>query len=192
METPRRASGPISDTGQAEDAAAQGPGRFAVKRATREDLPQAAAVQAVCLREIGRGLMPDEALEDLTGPDTIHATIAGWNEIWDAGGKFWVIADRLNMKIVGVALTQISGADDAPVPRELSTLHVLPEARTCGASDALIDTALGDEPAYVWVFQDNPRAISFFRRHGFEVDEGSIDNSLGGIIMERMVRDPQA
>lgn len=188
METSGGAAGPRGDVGRSEDTEEQGHGRFAVQRATRQDLPQAAAVQAVCLREIGRGVIPDEALDDVTGLDVVHSTITGWNEIWDAGGRFWVLADRLNMKVVGVALTQISAADDAPVPTELSTLHVLPEARACGASDALIDAALGDEPAYVWVFQDNPRAISFFRRHGFELDEESADNSLGGIIMERMVR----
>lgn len=177
-----------SSSAESSTPVEQGPGRFVVKPANRQDLPQAAAVQAVCLREIGRGVIPDDALEDLTGPDTVHTTIEQWNELMDAGGQFWVLSDRLNMKIVGVALTQISNASDAPTPVELSTLHVLPEARTCGASDALIDEALGESSAYVWVFRDNRRAISFFRRHGFEVDNDSTDNSLGGIIMQRMVR----
>ncbi len=167
----------------------QGPGRFAVREATEKDLAEAAAVQALCLREIGEGVIPDEALDELTGPETVHATVDSWKELMTDGGTFWVVDDRLNMRIVGVALTQLSTDPDAPTPLELSTLHVMPEARTCGASDALITAALGDRPAHVWVFKDNPRAQHFLRRHGFEVEPGSTDNSLGGVLLQRMVRE---
>ncbi|MDN5995299.1 GNAT family N-acetyltransferase [Acidipropionibacterium jensenii] len=174
--------------GAHEDAHHQGPGRFAVRRAARKDLVEAAAVQALCLREIGESVIPPEALEELTGPETIHATVESWQQLMDAGASFWVIDDLLDMRIVGVALTQTSTDPDAPTPLELSTLHVMPEARTCGASDALIAAAIGDRPAHFWVFKDNLRAQHFLRRHGFEVEPGSTDNSLGGVLLERMVR----
>ncbi|MCD3034267.1 GNAT family N-acetyltransferase, partial [Salmonella enterica subsp. enterica serovar Enteritidis] len=35
---------------------ATAPGRFVVRDACHEDLPEAAAVQAVCVREIGQGV----------------------------------------------------------------------------------------------------------------------------------------
>lgn len=174
--------------GAPEDAP-QGPGRFVVRQARRKDFAEAAAVQALCLREIGEGVIPPEALDELTGPQTVRATVDSWQQLTEAGATVWVIDDLLDMKIVGVAMTQPATDPDAPTPLELSTLHVMPVARTCGAADALITTALGDRSAHFWVFKDNLRAQHFLRRHGFEVEPDSADNSLGGVILERMVRE---
>jgi len=35
---------------------------------------------------------------------------------------------------------------------------------------ALLDHVLGDSPAMLWVAAQNPRAIAFYRRNGFEFD----------------------
>ncbi|MCI1747821.1 MAG: GNAT family N-acetyltransferase [Acidipropionibacterium sp.] len=174
---------------EASEGTHQGPGRFAVRQATEDDLVEAASVQALCLREIGEGVIPPEALDELTGPETLHDTVDSWRELMNSGATFWVIDDLLDLKIVGVALTQAATDPDAPTSLELSTLHVMPQARTCGAADALITAALGDSPAHFWVFKDNLRAQHFLRRHGFEIEPGSSDNSLGGVMLQRMVRE---
>lgn len=168
----------------------RGPGRFVVKRASNDDLPEAAAVQAVCFREIGAGVVPDEILADVTGPRTVHSTIEQWADLLEDGAEIWILEDRLDMRTVGVVMAKVSNSPDAPTPWEVATMHVLPEARTCGASDELLTRAIGDKPAFMWVFRDNARAISFYRRHGFEVDpsEDARDDSLGGIELQRLVR----
>ena len=169
---------------------ATAPGRFVVRDARHEDLPEAAAVQAVCFREIGQGVIPNDILTEVTGPGIVHTTIEQWNNFMDDGATFKILVDRLDMRTVGVGMARVSASPDAPTPWEIATLHVLPEARNCGASDDLLDACIGHRSAYVWVFADNARAISFYRRHGFRVDDtdGAIDDSLGGVELQRLIR----
>ena len=169
---------------------ATAPGRFVVRDARHEDLPEAAAVQAVCFREIGQGVIPNDILTEVTGPGIVHTTIEQWNNFMDDGAIFKLLVDRLDMRTVGVGMARVSASPDAPTPWEIATLHVLPEARNCGASDDLLDACIGHRSAYVWVFADNARAISFYRRHGFRVDDtdGAIDDSLGGVELQRLIR----
>lgn len=65
-----------------------------------------------------------------------------------------------------------SGLEDAPPPRErqLYALYVAAAHYGTGAGQALLDEALGDGPAMLWVAAQNPRAIAFYRRNGFEFD----------------------
>lgn len=173
----------------AHDAARQR-GRFAVRTARRDDLPEAASVQAVCFHEIGKGVIASDVLDQVTGPATVHATIEEWNRMMDEGVEFHILVDRLDMRIVGVGMARVNSGSDAPTPWELATLHVLPEARRCGASDDLLDACIDDRPAFVWVFADNARAIAFYERHGFTVDrtDGAVDDSLGGVELQRLIR----
>ncbi|QQY14590.1 GNAT family N-acetyltransferase [Cutibacterium avidum] len=169
---------------------ATAPGRFVVRDAHREDLPEAAAVQAVCFREIGQGVIPNDILTEVTGPGIVHTTIEQWKQFMDDGAVFKILVDRLDMRTVGVAMARISTSPDAPTPWEVATLHVLPEARNCGASDDLLNACIGHRSAYVWVFADNARAITFYERQGFHVDDtdGAVDDSLGGVELQRLIR----
>lgn len=128
---------------------ATAPGRFVVRDACHEDLPEAAAVQAVCVREIGQGVIPNDVLTEVTGPGIVHTTIEQWNHFMDDGAIFKILVDRLDMRTVGVAMARVSTSSDAPTPWEIATLHVLPEARNCGASDNLLDACIGNRSAYV-------------------------------------------
>ena len=67
---------------------ATAPGRFVVRDACHEDLPEAAAVQAVCVREIGQGVIPNDVLTEVTGPGIVHTTIEQWNHFMDDGAIF--------------------------------------------------------------------------------------------------------
>ena len=100
---------------------ATAPGRFVVRDAHHEDLPEAAAVQAVCFREIGQGVIPNDILTEVTGPGIVHTTIEQWNRFMDDGAIFKILIDRLDMKTVGVAMARVSTSPDAPTPWEIAT-----------------------------------------------------------------------
>ena len=142
-------------------------------------------------REIGQGVIPNDILTEVTGPGIVHTTIEQWKQFMDDGAVFKILVDRLDMMTVGVAMARISTSPDAPTPWEVATLHVLPEARNCGASDDLLNACIGHRSAYVWVFADNARAIKFYERHGFHVDDtdGAVDDSLGGVELQRLIRE---
>lgn len=138
-----------------------------------------------------RGVIPNDILTEVTGPGIVHTTIEQWKQFMDDGAVFKILVDRLDMMTVGVAMARISTSPDAPTPWEVATLHVLPEARNCGASDDLLNACIGHRSAYVWVFADNARAIKFYERHGFHVDDtdGAVDDSLGGVELQRLIRE---
>lgn len=99
---------------------ATAPGRFVVRDACHEDLPEAAAVQAVCVREIGQGVIPNDVLTEVTGPGIVHTTIEQWNHFMDDGAIFKILVDRLDMRTVGVAMARVSTSSDAPTPWEIA------------------------------------------------------------------------
>jgi GNAT superfamily N-acetyltransferase len=54
--------------------------------------------------------------------------------------------------------------------RQLVKLYTLPRAHGTGVGQALLDTAIGADPAYLWIMADNPRAEAFYRRNRFVPD----------------------
>lgn len=69
-----------------------------------------------------------------------------------------------------------------PVDEEVWVLNVEKRHHGTGLAHVMLERALGDRPAYLWVVDGNERAITFYRRHGFELygarqvqDEGNDD-----------------
>lgn len=61
--------------------------------------------------------------------------------------------------------------DPQPVrDRELSVLYVLPEWHGTGMARALVTALIGEEPASLWVAEDNTRAQRFYEKLGFAPD----------------------
>ena len=60
---------------------------------------------------------------------------------------------------------------DAPAFRELYFIYLLHEWHSTGLGQKLFDAAVvEDEPLYLWVAEDNPRAHRFYARNGFTLD----------------------
>jgi len=63
----------------------------------------------------------------------------------------------------------------APIPAEFRKLYVDPAYHGTGLSDALIQLALsivgaeGPRPVWLSVFSENPRAIAFYKKWGFQI-----------------------
>jgi len=59
----------------------------------------------------------------------------------------------------------------------------------CHARQRLIQTAVQDQPCFLWVAEDNPRAQAFYRRNRFQLD-GTRDLTawMEGVPVVRMVR----
>lgn len=68
-------------------------------------------------------------------------------------------------------------------------INILASHYGMGVGQALLDAAIGDRPASLWVAEDNPRAQAFYRRNGFALD-GARDTieRLENMAEVRMVR----
>ena len=101
------------------------------------------------------------------------ANLAIANEVYPPPEGFhrmaiWVA--EVDGEIVGWANTSTGRDADRPRDLELEGIYVLDAHHGTGVGQALLDAAVGDRPAYLWVLADNPRARAFYRRNGFEPD----------------------
>ena len=72
--------------------------------------------------------------------------------------------------IVGFADAGPGRDADRPEELELYSLYTLNRAYGSGLGAALLEAAIGDSPAYLWVLEENPRARAFYAKHGFRAD----------------------
>ncbi len=72
--------------------------------------------------------------------------------------------------VVGFAACKVSGAGPEAPERELASMYVRRAFHGSGIADRLFDVAVGDGPCVLWVAERNPRAIAFYRKHGFRLD----------------------
>ncbi len=117
-----------------------------------------------------------------------------WQRILDRADPAYrirVAADTTGW-LIGFGMAGAALADSAgrpPRERQLYTLYVFAEAHGTGVGQALLDAILGTEPALLWVAQENPRAIAFYRRNGFAFDGTTLtDQALPALVEARMVR----
>ncbi|MCH8613984.1 GNAT family N-acetyltransferase [Arsenicicoccus dermatophilus] len=139
-----------------------------------------------------RGLLPDEVFDARSDEDSTRR----WRERGRQhdrtgqsveGAITWVARD-LTGAPVGWASAGPARDDDAPAELELWSLYLLPEHWGSGAARQLVEAALGERAAYLWVLQGNERALAFYRRQGF-VEDGSTQELAGtGATELRMVR----
>ena len=158
-----------------------------IRQAGYADLEEAAQTKAWSWVESLDELLPQDALRRQLDPERISHTVTFWREVLDDGGYLWVVVGD-QAEIVGVAQAGFGRDVDAPTPLELCVIYLRKAAQGSGVADALLRTAIGDSPAYLWVLAGNARAHAFYRRHGF-VPDGTTKMIEGlGITKERWAR----
>ena len=95
------------------------------------------------------------------------------------------LATRPDGTIVGFSLVD-------PDAHLLEQIAVAPEARGGNAASALLDDAIALSPGWMelTVNKDNPRAVAFYRKHGFAITGESI-SAASGLPLWSMRRDGQ-
>ena len=103
----------------------------------------------------------------------------------------WVARSQ-DGRLLGFSSAGPARDTDIGIPLELWSIYILAEAYGSGVGQALLEHAVGNDPAYVWVLEDNPRAQAFYRRNGFVADGASKDLPMAwagtGMVEIRMVR----
>lgn len=156
-----------------------------VRRATVDDARGIAEVHVTAWREAYAGRMPADFLASLD----VDRRAVGWARILERGETDAFVAVR-DGTIVGWATAGRGRDDDAPRDRELEGIYLLASAYGSGAGQQLLDAAIGDAPAYLWVMDGNGRAESFYRRNGFIRDGATMTHPAGDatILAVRMTR----
>ncbi len=155
-----------------------------VRRAALEDTDAIGHVHYLTHVETYTGHFPPGVTEG--NPPERRAKM--WRRIMEEGlGDVWVA--EIDNNIVGFAATAAPRDDDPPRDLELGAIYLLAAHHGSGLGQALMDAALGDRAASLWVLDENARAIAFYRRNGFEPDGAEkVDPDYGNIREIRFVR----
>lgn len=116
-----------------------------------------------------------------------------WNHILGNPREDWCIRiAESSGKIIGFAFSGPSvgpPGQELPRDRQLFSINVAAEHYGAGVGQALLDATADDAPAMLWVAKDNPRAVAFYLRNGFEFDgTEQTDPGAPKIVDARMVR----
>lgn len=158
-----------------------------IRQAGYADLESAARAKALSWAESLRGVVPDEALVRQLEPEWLVRTADRWRALLDGGGCLWLVVGD-GGDIAGIAYACIGRDDDGPTSLELAMMYLREAAQGGGVADALLQTAIGDAPAYLWVLSGNDRAQAFYRRHGFTPDGTRLPVDGLDTTKERLVR----
>lgn len=162
---------------------------FAIRQPTSADAPRIAELHVAAWRETYAHLLPGDFFDE----EHIQGRYSMWKRILADSRKEWAvrIAER-SRDLIGFAMVGPSlgfDGEDLPRDRQVYSIYVLERHHGDGVGQALLDSALGENPAMLWVAKENPRAIAFYRRNGFEFDgTEQIDPGAPSITDARMSR----
>lgn len=153
------------------------------------DAEELARVHVQAWREAYAELLPERFYDDAARASR-QVMWSGLLSREDAGERFRVA--RREGRIVGlVARGAATDHQGHPPERDeqLYALYVLSSCYGLGVGQALLDEALGERPAQLWVAKDNARARRFYAKNGFTADgTEQVDPDLDGLVEIRMVR----
>lgn len=144
---------------------------FALRAPNPADVDALAELHVATWREAYAHLLPEDFFTD----EFLEGRRRMWTRLTSEApeGVRVSLAETPDGEIVGFAVAGSSLPDEEHgVPRDLQLfmIYVAAAHYGTGAGQALLDAALGPGPALLWVAKENPRAIAFYRRNGFELD----------------------
>jgi ribosomal protein S18 acetylase RimI-like enzyme len=162
---------------------------FTLREPALPDAPEIAELHVATWRETYSRLLP----EDFFTEEHVRSRHQMWNRILGDPREEWTIRIAESKgQIIGFAFAGPSlgvKGQELPRDRQLFSLYVLAEHHGAGVGQALLDATAGDGPAMLWVAKDNPRAVAFYRRNGFDFDgTEQTDPGAPEIVDARMVR----
>lgn len=160
-----------------------------IREPSLADADALADLHVATWREAYAHLLPDDFFTD----DYIAGRRRMWAHVLEHGRDDMTvrIAEQGGV-IVGFAWVGPASSQASAPPvreRELYAIYVLARTYGSGVGQALLDAALGDGPAQLWVAKENPRATRFYERNGFAFDGvEQVDPHVPLITDARMVR----
>lgn len=151
----------------------------AIRPATIADADAIAALHAASWRSAYRGIFK---------PSTLAPSLDGERRAHWSGKLAAMSADDTVLIAGDVGFIAVWAEGDPGFGAYIDNLHVHPERRSGGLGRRLLGEAMrrvaarGETGAYLWVFDDNPRAIEFYRRLGGEIVEGGFDEIDGALV----------
>ncbi|MCU1412092.1 MAG: acetyltransferase [Rhodoglobus sp.] len=137
-----------------------------IRQAVPTDAAAIGAVHAQSWREAYAGVMSPQWIARVSDRERIRR----WRSILADPQPDGPWVAEVDGVVVGFVSAGPARDADPPRPLELWSLYLLESHQGLGIGRALVETAIGDRPAYLNVLRDNAKTIGFYRRMGFEPD----------------------
>lgn len=150
------------------------------------DVAAVSEVHVAAWQTTYRGLLPEEYLDRLTPGDFAER----WSRSLSTGTRSTVDIVGLDPggSVVGLGTAGPSRDPDPPTAWELWGLNVSVSAQGTGLADLMMEHLVGARSCSLWVLKGNDRAMSFYRRYAFELDQHVRPHGTTEAIEQRMVR----
>jgi GNAT superfamily N-acetyltransferase len=167
-------------------------GEPSTRDAVPDDAPSIARIHVDAWRETYTGLVADDNFTESAVERRLRFW-SGYLALDPRPGR--MVVGGVGGGLSGFANAGLAAGPDAehgnPPARELNlfSIYVLARDHGTGLGQLLLDAAIGDTPAQLWVLDGNDRANAFYRRNGFEFDGArAVDPTDPGLVDLRMVR----
>ncbi|WP_191090016.1 GNAT family N-acetyltransferase [Nesterenkonia ebinurensis] len=165
---------------------------YTIRHPRMDEAQELAAVHVTCWEQAYSGILPDQFWNE----QALQRRIDSWRQMLaDPAHRARTRVAEVDGEVIGIAQIGPPREDDLDVEHELYMIYLLAEHHGCGAAEDMLTELLNDKSASLWVLRDNPRALAFYRRYGFESDGVEKDlgddrgaEALSGIVEIRMVR----
>jgi ribosomal protein S18 acetylase RimI-like enzyme len=149
-----------------------------IRRPGPDDTTALVHLRADCWDDAYTGLMTQEVL--VAERARIGERETRWREILE--GDHGMLVAETDDGLIGFAASGPSHAGDLDpdLDLQLYALYVRKAWWGTGVGHTLINEAVGERPAYLWVLANNERAIAFYERQGFRRN-GVTDLHLEGL-----------
>jgi GNAT superfamily N-acetyltransferase len=142
-----------------------------------------AELQTAAWNDAYRDLVPAEYLDRMT----VATRTERWGNRIRLRERTILLAER-DGRLEGVVSYRLASHPGLFEGLELTSLYVAADIRSSGIGSRLLEFALANQPALLWVFRDNLRAIEFYRRHRFDLDGTESLDEDTGLALTRMSR----
>jgi GNAT superfamily N-acetyltransferase len=159
---------------------------YRIEQLGEDALEATARCHTACLQEAYAGIVPAYYLAQMTDLPT---RTARWRARYEANVSAIYIAWDATGEVVGLSHAGPPRDDEPSLPPfELYTLYVRKVQYGSGLAQELIDVSVGLQPAFLWVYEQNPRARRFYERNGFVPSGRSKFDGDTGVLEITMVR----
>ncbi|MFC4783100.1 GNAT family N-acetyltransferase [Nocardioides sp. MAHUQ-72] len=161
---------------------APGTDRITIRPAVPEDAEPLTHLHLDCWDDAYTGLMDQRVLDERRVD--VPSRVERWRQILEQSDN--TLVAESDDGLVGFVSAGPGRDNDVDTDLELMALYVRADHWGTGVGYALLEEAIGDRAAYLWVLHGNDRGIRFYERQGFRLD-GTRDEHDEGLHV-RMVR----
>ena len=164
-----------------------------IRPAEVEDSEAGAWCHLQCWQEAYDGLVPPVKLAERTALSSMGRRTERWSDAIGAGQQRWIALNpdpdaSVRERVVGFIGIGPGRDEDMPAPLEVEAIYTRRAWWGTGLGSRLLEVAIGNRPASLWVLENNERARAFYRRKGFVEDGSTIDEPFFDVPEIRMVR----